>query len=573
MGSNPIAHPTFRIMTKFLKIVLFLILLIALALVITYSAYKDTLYEEVRTSLELRLSEITRHPVHIASVKYVPFQSVSLHNVTIPSEDEPERIIAEVDTVTITMDILSLVKDRQLKTTVTIDGLHAGDLVCNAAIRTNSLKADTYREIFNPSLLDSVFIIEAFISTDHLVLRNVFGSLQIDKMAVSGGKIHLTHNSIKYLLDFTSIAGENPGYDLSVRSDNLGLKTTLTKNGGLLIVERLQGMYYTLHFDLKGEVQHFQTPERTCSLNGTIETDLRTLASLPGKIGKFARAHPMSGSIKSSVYFKAKDPDWAKIELHSTLQASNLKVDNLRVKEIMTKLSLERGELSAPFIYGKLYDGALTCGLEMNLIEKNIPYSLSIKINNMDFGSLMRDVDEEEADIYGTLNADISLKGYMGVPASAEGSGKLTISDADLGPMPILTPLLGDMFSAAQNIMPHLKKVNIDQASADFDITDRKIMTDNLIFLGEDFYITAEGYMDFDGTLNFAFQNQFRQPSQGQDEDWQVALRNAIINFGKLISKARLKGTLKNQKWDFEYTNPIKNLINPNISNSSDTFE
>ncbi|MFH1553074.1 MAG: hypothetical protein ABID83_05530 [Candidatus Omnitrophota bacterium] len=556
-----------------MKIVLLLILLIALASVITYSAYKDKLYEKVQISLELKLSEITRHPVHVNSVKYVPFQSVSLHGVTILSKDEPEKVIANVDKITIAIDVLSLVKNRQLETTIAADELRVGDLICNAVIRTDSLKADTYREIFDPSLVDSVFIIEAFISTNHFILRDVFGALQIDKMAVSGGKVHLTHNSIKYLVEFTAIAQEDRGYDLSVRSDNLGLQTTLTKNGDHLIVEPLQGMYYTLHFDLKGEVQYFQTPERTCSLNGTIETDLGTFASLPGKIGKFAQNHPMSGPVKCSVYFKGKEADISKLELTSTLQASNLKIDNLRVKEIMTKLSLDRGKLDAPFIYGKLYDGALRCGLTMDLIEKNIPYSLSMEISNMDFGSLMRDIDEEGDELYGTLNSNLSIKGYAGIPGSAEGSGKLTISDADLGPMPILMPLLGDMFSAAQNIMPRLKEVNIDHASADFDIAARKIMTDNLVFLGEDFYITAEGYMDFDGKLNFTFQNQFRQPPQEEDQDWQVALRNAIINFGKLISRARLRGTIKDQKWDFEYSNPIKNLTNQNIRNSSDTFE
>ena len=97
-------------------------------------------------------------------------------------------------------------------------------------------------------------------------------------------------------------------------------------------------------------------------------------------------------------------------------------------------------------------------------------------------------------------------------------------------------------------------------AAADFEIRNRRIITDNLIFEGKDLSITGEGYMDFDGNLNFSFQNELMEPSPDADEEWQESIRNAIISFGKRISRAHLKGTLSDQKWEFEYLNPFRNL-------------
>ena len=71
--------------------------------------------------------------------------------------------------------------------------------------------------------------------------------------------------------------------------------------------------------------------------------------------------------------------------------------------------------------------------------------------------------------------------------------------------MPILTPLLGDVYSTFQGIFPGLKMTLIKEASADLSIYDRKIRSDNIIFLGDDMTINGKGFMDFDGNLNFVF--------------------------------------------------------------------
>ena len=69
--------------------------------------------------------------------------------------------------------------------------------------------------------------------------------------------------------------------------------------------------------------------------------------------------------------------------------------------------------------------------------------------------------------------------------------------------------------------------------------------------------------MDFDGNLDFTFQNQFQDPGSEENENWQNMLRTSIVKFGRSISKARLRGTIKEPEWDFEYL--VSNIISDNI--------
>lgn len=67
--------------------------------------------------------------------------------------------------------------------------------------------------------------------------------------------------------------------------------------------------------------------------------------------------------------------------------------------------------------------------------------------------------------------------------------------------------------------------------------------------------------MGFDGTLDFYVENQLLEQSSVTAAGWQENLQNVITGFGKFISKAYLKGTIKEPKWKFEYKNPFTKIL------------
>lgn len=534
-------------MKTFFKIIFLLIVLISIAGVISYSVYKDDLREEIRLRLQEKLSLATGYPISIGSVKYVPFQSISLDHVTVYSPEAPGIIIADTDNIIITIDMLTAVEDKQLNMTITTNGIHSGDILSRGVVRTISKKSDTFEGVFDPSLIYSVSIMDGLVSIKNFMIRDVDGILDLDNLTIPKGKLSFTYKGTKYLADFQKMETQS-GYNVSLHSDILGLTTEIVKNENRLIVDNLEGMYRTLHFDLEGEIVDLTSPDVTSSFNGTLETELGTFPLLPGKIGKVARDLDLQGKVSANIFFKTTGTSLEKIEASSTIQAKDIFLDKFWIKEITTKITLKDGRLEAPLINGEIYNGVLSGNFKTDIWEKGCPFMLSMVLTSTNFESLMTDMNNNTEGVYGVLDGDIDLEGYLSVVSSYRGSGSFTISDANLGPMPIATPLLGDLYASVKHLMPKAEMVNINHAYMDFDIENRKLTTDNLTFLGDNIYVHSEGYLDFDGTLDFSFENRFRE-APSEDEGWQVALRNSMIYVGKFIKKSRLYGTIQNPEW------------------------
>jgi len=170
--------------------------------------------------------------------------------------------------------------------------------------------------------------------------------------------------------------------------------------------------------------------------------------------------------------------------------------------------------------------------------------------------------------MYGKLNGELYLDGYALSLGSITGNAKIDINNANLGEMPLLTPILGDAYSAFQTIFDTSKKLTIDRAFADLKIKNKKVSTENLTFLGEEIYITSYGNLDFSGKLDFTFRNQFSNKAFENEDEWSIALRNAIVDFGKKVTLTKLGGTISNPEWYVEYLNPFKTK-----NSSSDTYQ
>jgi len=252
-------------------------------------------------------------------------------------------------------------------------------------------------------------------------------------------------------------------------------------------------------------------------------------------------------------------------KVHAAFGFKSLKLGKVEFNDLKGGLSLNDGILNISPLSAGFYDGQFSFDLLSDAGSEMVPFTLNFSAKNVDFKKLTQAVGSGKNKVYGKLDCEFYLKGKAEDEKTITGNGNMMISNADLGPMPILTPLLGNIYSALQ-VFPAFEKIKITSAAATFDIKDRKIMTSDLEFCGGELDVIAEGYMDFDGKLNVAFENRLILPDSDEDESWQVAIRNFVTSFGKVISKAHLKGTVKEPKWEFEYVDQIKNNIGKNIS-------
>jgi hypothetical protein len=103
----------------------------------------------------------------------------------------------------------------------------------------------------------------------------------------------------------------------------------------------------------------------------------------------------------------------------------------------------------------------------------------------------------------------------------------------------------------------------ITSAEAVFSISGNTIYSDNVIFHGDNVYITGSGKAKFSGELDFSFQNQLTNSSHMDQSITDNLFRIPTAGLGKKISNARLTGTAKTPKWDFEYV--YKDIFRENL--------
>ncbi|MFH1665522.1 MAG: AsmA-like C-terminal domain-containing protein [Candidatus Omnitrophota bacterium] len=375
---------------------------------------------------------------------------------------------------------------------------------------------------------------------------------------------------------------ENITGDLSLEKGRLGVhsfgfEAWGGKTSGDLTMDLTDRLFpFTFHavsrgIDLAAAQKGLTRTESTVS--GALDMDLsyegyaRDIADIIGHMKKADDA----GTMKPAERFRTvldlltSEKDIRAHILQAALSSGAVTLGKISFTDVHGKVSLSEGRFEVSSLTGSFYKGLFTSDLAVDLENAKFPFAMNTAVSGADFGSLIQSVSKNKTRVYGTLDGNLHVRGEAINQSSYTGFGKIGISNADLGPMPILSPLLGNIYSAMQNIIPAFKKIEITSASAALKIEDRKLLVEDLEMLGGEIDILGSGYVDFDGNLNISFENRLTAPDYASEENWQISIRNFITTFGKTVSKAYLRGTVKDPKWEMEYLTQIKGLLGRNI--------
>ena len=273
----------------------------------------------------------------------------------------------------------------------------------------------------------------------------------------------------------------------------------------------------------------------------------------------------LSEKFRSSLLFMSEKRLFTGHKAKCSFSFKTLRIGKIKLDNLFGDIFFNEGLVAVPALNGIFYYGVFSSSLEADLNSLGFPFKFNADIKKSDLRTFVKDTLDKKSLVHGNLDFMIKADGKAEYQSSYSGYGELSIYDANLGRVPILAPLLGWIYEGLEDVFPAFKKINIDSAWASFDIKDRKLMTDDLVLSGSDICLIAEGSLDFDGRLDFSFENELIEQKIPEDTDWPVSVRNFITSFGKTISRAKLKGTLKDQKWEFEYLAPIKKAIDSNV--------
>ncbi|MCQ9207516.1 MAG: AsmA family protein [Omnitrophica bacterium] len=544
-------------------IVLLIILAATSAVTILYAGkllilnrFKALLIERVESSGRMNLA--------IDAVSYVPMKGICLTGVSFYKNELREDRLLSISRCFVKFSVIKLLFYKTFSPMITVyDARGAGNSfngVLGVEIKTNveatspegALKAIKSIRFYNFSA-----------KTAAVDLKDLSGTITFSPGSIKSSNLSLSINGEACKLHFTV---SNPLGELSsvivVSSQKIGLTVNIDKKNDIYKISKLEGTAFSSRFDLVGELTSRDgTDGATLSLYGKANVDVKDIEFfVPPDLKKSLRGLRLEGVLENSVYFKTDLRNIQAFELGIKSNAESLKIGNVKLKALRMDTRIKDGVVNMPLFNARLYGGVLNSSAMLDLTDKRLPYKLNCKLSAMDIRPLIKNTPLKGKNVRGVVSSEFSLQGKAKNADSMEGRGRIIAQNANLGPMPLLTPLLGNIYGYFRRVFPELRKVNITGGSADFYVANRRVMTDNLVLTGEAISISARGYIDFDKNLDFEVENKISQNLTGGG-GLQGSLQDIVVQFGKFISKARLTGTLDKPKWKFEYLGGIENIL------------
>ncbi|MFH1380599.1 MAG: hypothetical protein ABIH57_00305 [Candidatus Omnitrophota bacterium] len=545
-------------MRKFIIVSLILITIIAASL---YFA-KVLLLDKAKTILIEKIESLTGRGATIEEIGYMPVKGFRLKGLTVYEDLSLDTPILSIRDSYIKFSLMGLIKNKKFAPKITLHRLQVGDVFINGGV---SFSMNVAEEIASPrNFLDSIDILSLYdfsVVTPSIVLEKINGSIFVDPKLIKSSDITFVFNDTSGKIDFKVTSPlDNLSSSLVLSSKKFNLTSRITGEKELYKIQELNGSVFDSSFDFTGEFRN--SDGGNLSLYGTTKISLKDVSYFsPEKFRNSIESLGPQGEITSSVYFNGKINDLSSCELGIKSKAESLNIYKIKIADFRVDARLKDKILTLPLIQCFIYGGAFISEAEIDFTNKSLPFSTGGKLSNFNLSTYFDSTNLKNNAIAGLVSIDFKVHGDLKNPSSQKGSGSISITDANLGPMPILSPVVGYGYSYLHKLFPKLRKVDITSGFCTFIISDQKINTDDLALHGEMMNIYAKGYMDFDRNLDFLVKNEFVKPEKKEVSDWQSGLQELLVNTSNFINDAHLTGTLEKPKWEFKYLAGMKNVL------------
>ena len=541
------------------KIIIIILIVAVVATPIVYIAGKHFLLNKLKIFIKEKVEESGRG-ITIEDIGYRPLKGIRIKGITGYSDILYKEKEFHVSAVYVSFPIIELLIDKILSATVAIDSLEFKNTSLNGSFGF-VFKVD--KKIKKPR--DILYALEGVkfknLSIESLLasVKNLNGTIDISPTLIrtKNTQFILNDRLYKLSLEVTDPVGELSS-KLAITSPGFNFNASANKENDVYKIQEMRGKLLDSSFEFMGEVAN--TNKWILSLYGTTSVELGDIIQFaPETFDKAIAVLKPVGRIDSSVYFKGNIKNPSVYELGIKSKADYVKIWKLRIDKPYMDMRAENGLISIPIISGYPYEGTMTSSAQIDLRNGYKPYKANFNLSNFNIASFLRNSNLSNKSIRGLVSSKFTIQGDATDTNSMEGVGRILISNANLGPMPLLTPLLGNAYGYLQYALPELRRIDITDGTCDFYVGNRKISTENLTLWGEAMSIHAKGYMDFDTNLNFVAENKFFEKEGEKEASWQTDLEDIISGVGRMVGRSHLTGTLAKPKWKFEYMEDAQN--------------
>lgn len=551
------------------------IALISFILIVTavFFLAKDIIIKRLEKTVVTKIERAINKDIAIGGISYIPSKGVALKNIKIYKKDSSVEE-ASLKALYINVNLGQLIWSKRVMAVFNVDNLKKGALEADGIF---IVKSGGIKNIFAPfeSLsLKSISIYRADILSPVIELEKISGDISIDADKVYSSAITFYHNQKPHNLSFSVKNPKTmPLADINVTDGTIDAHVNFMKiNQDTFEIKKAYLRLFNSYFDFTGTAEDMKNP--VLLLNGSLSFDTQDLVKINPRFKKTYDYLRLEGVLEGEAYMsipvKGGPAAW---DMGLRGRSRKTRIWDYKFYDVSFVAAFKNGVISTPLLTASPYNGSLAANYKIGILEKGLPYVMNLKLDNIDINGLAQDSELKNKNILGKLYSELHLEGSAADNRTMAGKGTINIQDANLGPMPLLSPLVGQAYGALRSVIPNMKSIEISGGTCYFAVQDRKIMTNNLLLWGDALNIRAKGYIDFDKNLNFQVENELKEISAGE-EDWQKGIVTLLTTMGKVLGSAYLTGTLKNPKWEFQYFSAVNTSTGESIKNIiKDIFE
>jgi len=185
-----------------------------------------------------------------------------------------------------------------------------------------------------------------------------------------------------------------------------------------------------------------------------------------------------------------------KTEIRGKIMAPFIKTARYQFNNINSELVLMGDKLYIYNLHSDFYKGTFHMDSYMDMDNPIPPFSINVNIKDMDVYDFSTTSSLVKKDISGTCNANIKLKGIMGVTNSIYGKSWVEIKNANLWETNLFKGVARVLF------IPKLDNVVFTYTSGSFQIKNSRFYTDNFKLASNVMELSIKGGLGFDNTVD-----------------------------------------------------------------------
>lgn len=353
----------------------------------------------------------------------------------------------------------------------------------------------------------------------HLVLKNssikapllpypfdeINGDLSFKKYSLHFDEGSFSYQGLPYKLNGTLTNFTRPNIKFNLASEKLNLQGDLDLQHKDIHINQAQGKYLNYNFEVKGDI--FDITKPRLNLYADAQFDLANLNDiLPLAIKDFKADELAIWQVKGMCFNKifvsgpAREPKDLEIGVKSN--CSSLEIKKIKLANTTLDFRMKDRQVVSTF-NAQPYQGNLNSEIEVDLNSKNPAYLAEINLNDIDLKLLIKDLDLKKKNISGYLSAQGNFHGFGTNLETLKGQAWVEVLEGNLWEI----PLLGE-FSNILNI-PQLNKITFKQGHGNFTLTNKQIVTKDLVLLSKEMALSAQGSLDFERRIDITVSTSF----------------------------------------------------------------